>query len=113
MKNNIILVTGGAGFIGSCLIKYLIKLKIKENIVSIDNYSSGYVSNHVKSNQVKYIKGENKDIDKLLKKRLKSFFILVNFQEFFKVLKVIKNALIIIFITHPKSLNLLKITKLN
>ena len=91
MKNNIILVTGGAGFIGSCLIKYLIKLKIKENIVSIDNYSSGYVSNHVKSNQVKYIKGENKDIDKLLKKYKKKIKVIFHFGEFSRIFQSFKS----------------------
>ena len=38
MSKNIIIVTGGAGFIGSCLIKYLINLNVKEKIISIDNY---------------------------------------------------------------------------
>ena len=37
MKKNIILITGGAGFIGSCLIKYLININIKDKIISIDN----------------------------------------------------------------------------
>ena len=40
MKKNIIIVTGGAGFIGSNLIKFLIS-KTNFKIISIDNYSSG------------------------------------------------------------------------
>ena len=42
----IIIVTGGAGFIGSNLIKYLIK-KTKYKIISIDNYSTGTKKNHI------------------------------------------------------------------
>ena len=41
MKKNIIIVTGGAGFVGSNMIEYLLK-KTKYKIISIDNYSSGY-----------------------------------------------------------------------
>ena len=72
MKKNIIIVTGGAGFIGSCLIKYLISIKIKEKIISLDNYSSGYTKNHIQNKKVKYIKGDNKFIDTLLKKYKKN-----------------------------------------
>ena len=39
MKNHII-VTGGAGFVGSNLITLLVK-KTNKKIISIDNYSSG------------------------------------------------------------------------
>ena len=39
MKNYIV-VTGGAGFVGSNLIE-LILLKSKFNIISLDNYSTG------------------------------------------------------------------------
>ena len=39
IKKNIIVITGGAGFVGTNLIKLLLK-KTKYNIVSIDNYSS-------------------------------------------------------------------------
>ena len=63
----IIVVTGGAGFIGSNLIKYLI-IKTNYNIISIDNYSTGKRKNHVKSKRVKYIKCENKNISTSLNK---------------------------------------------
>ena len=82
-----ILVTGGAGFIGSNLIHFLLK-KTKFKILSLDNYSTGLKKNHIKSNRVKYIKGENQDITSLLdkyKKKSIQFFILENFQEFIKV----------------------------
>ena len=39
-KKNIIIVTGGAGFVGSNLISLLIK-KTSFTIISIDNYSTG------------------------------------------------------------------------
>ena len=67
MKKNVIVVTGGAGFVGSNLINLLIK-KTKFKLISIDNYSSGSKKNHIKSNRVKYIKGETKNIFQLLKK---------------------------------------------
>ena len=54
-----ILVTGGAGFVGSNLIKLLL-LKTKFNIISIDNYSSGSKKNHLKNKRVKYLAGEQK-----------------------------------------------------
>lgn len=40
-----ILVTGGAGFVGTNLIKHL--LKEGHQVVSIDNYSTGYKTNHI------------------------------------------------------------------
>ena len=67
MKKNIIVVTGGAGFVGSNLINLLIN-KTKYHLISIDNYSSGSKKNHIKSKRVKYIKGETKDIFQILKK---------------------------------------------
>ena len=66
MKKKIILVTGGAGFVGSNLIKLLL-LKSNFNIISLDNYSSGSKKNHLKNRRVKYINGETKDVKKLIK----------------------------------------------
>ncbi len=66
-KRNIIIVTGGAGFVGTNLIKFLIK-NTKYKIISIDNYSSGIKKNHVNNPRVKYIKGETTDVNKLIKK---------------------------------------------
>ena len=67
MPNKKILVTGGAGFVGTNLIKLLIN-KTKYNIISLDNYSSGSKKNHIKSKRVKYIKGKTANIEKLIKK---------------------------------------------
>ncbi len=83
MKKDIIIVTGGAGFVGSNLIENFIK-KTKYKIISIDNYSSGFRKNHIKSLRVKYIKGHTKDIEKLIKKpkKIKSIF---HFGEFSRI----------------------------
>ena len=42
-----IVVTGGAGFVGSNLIRLLIK-KTRYKIISIDNYSSCSKKNHIR-----------------------------------------------------------------
>ena len=85
MKKNIILVTGGAGFIGSCLIKFLIKKKIKEKIISLDNYFTGSVKNHLINKQVKYLKGDNKNIDLIFKNYNKKIKVIFHFGEFSRI----------------------------
>ena len=67
MNKKTVLVTGGAGFVGSNLIKLLL-LKSKLNIISLDNYSSGSKKNQLKNSRIKYLVGETKDIKKLIKK---------------------------------------------
>jgi len=67
MRKKIIVVTGGAGFVGSNLINLLLK-KTKLKILSIDNYSSGFKKNHIKSKRVKYVKGDTKNIFQILNK---------------------------------------------
>ena len=79
-----IIVTGGSGFVGSNLIEYLIQ-KTKYNIISLDDYSSGTKKNHIKSKKVRYIKGNTKDIDKILKKYVRKIHSIFHFGEFSRI----------------------------
>ena len=83
MKNKKILITGGAGFVGTNLIKLILN-KTNFKIISLDNYSSGTKKNHIKNSRVKYIKGNTVDIDKIIKKPhdIKSVF---HFGEFARI----------------------------
>jgi UDP-glucose 4-epimerase len=81
---SIIIVTGGAGFIGSNLIKYLIK-KTNLKIISIDNYSTGSKGNHINHKNVKYIKGENNNISKILKSYKTKIKVIFHFGEFSRI----------------------------
>ena len=51
MKKKIV-ITGGAGFVGTNLIKYLLK-KTNYDLI-IDNYSSGFLRNHVNQDELRY-----------------------------------------------------------
>ena len=81
---NIIVVTGGAGFVGSNLIKLLIK-KTKFTIISIDNYSTGSKKNHLETNRVEYIKSNTKNISNILEKYKKKINSLFHFGEFSRI----------------------------
>jgi UDP-glucose 4-epimerase len=86
---NLIIVTGGAGFVGSNLIKSLLK-KTNKKIISLDNYSSGNKKNHIKDTRVKYIKTETVDISKhlnYLKRQIHSIF---HFGEFARIYQSFK-----------------------
>ena len=81
---NIIVVTGGAGFVGTNLISFLLK-KSKYNILSIDNYSSGSKKNHIKDKKIKYIKGNTKDISKILNSKKNKINAIFHFGEFSRI----------------------------
>ena len=80
---NIIVVTGGAGFVGSNLIDLLLK-KTKFKIISIDDYSSGFKKNHFKSSRVQYLNSHTKNIASILKKP-KKINAIFHFGEFARI----------------------------
>ena len=84
MKKNILVVTGGAGFVGSNLIKNLLE-NTKFQIISIDNYSSGSKKNHINNIRVNYIKDDTRNIQKILNKQKKKIHTLFHFGEFSRI----------------------------
>ena len=82
-KKDKIVFTGGAGFVGTNLIKLFLK-KTSYKIISIDDYSSGSKKNHIKDKRIKYINGSSKNINKLINKpkEIKSIF---HFGEFARI----------------------------
>ena len=86
---NILVITGGAGFIGSNLISELLKFK-KFKIVSIDNYSSGFAKNHIKNKKVRYLKGSTKNIEILLKSYVGKIHSIFHFGEFARIYQSFK-----------------------
>ena len=84
-----IIVTGGAGFVGSNLIEYLVK-KTKYKIISLDNYSSGSKKNHIKNTRVRYIRGDTVNINKILEKQKKKIKSIFHFGEFARIFQSFK-----------------------
>ena len=79
-----IVVTGGAGFIGSNLIDYFLK-KTNFKIISIDNYSSGSIKNHILDKRVTYIKSDTRFISEVLKNNKNKIQSVFHFGEFARI----------------------------
>ena len=89
LMKKVLIVTGGAGFVGANLIEFLVK-KTKFKIISLDNYSSGTKENHIKNSRIKYIKANTLNISNILnsqKKKFIQFFTSESLPEYIKVLE--------------------------
>jgi len=84
MIKKIIVVTGGAGFVGGNLIEKLLR-DTKYKIISIDNYSSGSAKNHIKDIRVKYIKESSSNISKILNNYKSKIHTIFHFGEFSRI----------------------------
>jgi len=83
MKKDKIIITGGAGFVGSNLINFFLN-NTKYKIISLDNYSSGRKKNHIQNSRIKYLNGDTKDIERFITnpKSINSIF---HFGEFARI----------------------------
>ena len=85
----IIVITGGAGFVGSNLIELLLK-KTNLKILSVDNYSSGSKKNHIRSSRVKYLRGDTSRIKNILDIYKKKIHTIFHFGEFARIFESFK-----------------------
>ena len=85
-----IVVTGGAGFIGTNLIRSLLKSK-GYKIISIDNYFTGKKSNHIKAKDLIYLRGNTKNISKILDHIKNQISVVFHFAEFSRIAQSFEN----------------------
>ena len=86
---NLIVVTGGAGFVGSNLINLFLR-KTKFEILSLDNYSTGKKKNHIIDKRIKYIKGDTVNISTILLKYKNRIKVVFHFGEFARIYQSFK-----------------------
>ena len=84
MTKKIIVVTGGAGFVGGNLINKLLK-NTKYKIISLDNYSSGSIKHHINNTRVRYINDSTFNISKILSKNKSKIHTIFHFGEFSRI----------------------------
>jgi len=87
---NIIIVTGGAGFVGSNMIEYLLN-KTNKKIISLDNYSSGTKKNHIFNKRVKYLNIDTSKINTSLSKIKTKIHTIFHFGEFARIYQSFKD----------------------
>jgi UDP-glucose 4-epimerase len=87
---NILVVTGGAGFVGSNLISFLLK-KTKYKLISLDNYSSGSKKNHVINKRIKYFKCHTKEVNQILNRYKSKINTIFHFGEFSRIYQSFNN----------------------
>lgn len=63
MAKRTVLVTGGAGHVGSHLVELLVA-DGRNRVISLDNYSNGTTANHMEG--AEYRRGDTKDIERLI-----------------------------------------------
>ncbi len=87
---NIIIVTGGAGFVGSNMIYQLLD-KTNKKIISLDNYSSGSKKNHILNKRIKYLNCDTSNINIRLSKIRKKIHSIFHFGEFARIYQSFKD----------------------